>query len=954
MPWRGRVRRAICMAGLTALWATGLPWSGARATERQVDLQAFASEQGLNSLAANVLLRDRQGVLWVGTNSGLFRFDGTRFIAVSPEIDALELHVNDLYRAPSGRLWVGTARHLYLWEHGRLRRIADVPVDDLRRIAGDGGEGVFVRHQHRLLHVDAAGRVTRVVWSRALSAGALTDGPLIRYDGHLWTSCGPALCMRDAGGTTVWGSDRGVPDDQWISMRTDARGGLWVGGNHHLVHLKPGAKQFEAVASADPLDALALDAQGRVLAASAGHVSRWDGDRWTYFGDDANLQSAHLRDLCFDSSGAVWLASAGRGVYRWRGYGRFRNWGAAQGLDSVPTWAIARDADGRLWLGNQRHGNLLEPGAQQLSPWPAAMRQPGWTDAVALLPLGRNMWVLFNRGMVVRYNLDSQRAVQVAQGLGWVKFGLIDAGGRIWFGTHGALWRIDRPDASAPRVRRMDTGLPDDTNYLGGTRDATGRIWLATSHGLLRFAGEGFARMRVPGAPAPGGYSDVASTSDGRLWVAPVAGGLRWMRPVPGDVQAVHTIHDALLERTALYSLEADRAGRLWATSDAGVDVLDHARWQRLDREDGLAWNDLASGAFLDDHDGSIWLGTSGGVSQVLHPDRLGVPHVAAPVILQAVYGATRLLAGDTARLAWNGRALSVRLASTGRVHPATRYFEYRLDGDASDAGWETTTSNVLRYAALEPGHYRFLVRVVAPALRGRSAVTTFDLVVVPPWWRSPWAYAGYALLALLGLWRLRSAQLLRRQAVLQRLVDVRTRQLEADKRALEATRRALEYEATHDALTGLLSRGAAVRLLSDAVRALPGTLRPVAVALIDLDHFKQVNDNYGHLTGDAVLVQCAQRLRRMTPEKAVLGRFGGEELLAIWPGLSRAHDLAARFAPLVDAEYVDGPTRLKVSCSVGVTWIRPGDDVESVLRRADDALYRAKARGRARVEHSQ
>ncbi|MDA3915161.1 MAG: diguanylate cyclase [Oleiagrimonas sp.] len=934
-----------------------LAWMGAHAAERQVDMQAFAPEQGLNSLAANVLLRDRQGVLWVGTDSGLFRFDGERFVAVSTGNDGLQLHVNDLYQAASGQLWIGAARHLYLWQHERLRRVADVPVDDLRRIAGDGGQGVYVRHEHRLLHVTADGRVTKVAWPQALSTGALTDGPLLWHDGHLWTSCGPSLCMRDAGATAVWGTDRGVPVDQWISMRADARGGLWVGGNHHLVHLKAGAKRFEAVASANPLDALAVDGQGRVLAASAGHVSRWDGARWMDFGDSGNLQSAHLRDLCFDRSGAVWLASAGRGVFRWRGYGRFRNWGVAQGLDSVPTWAIARDGDGRLWLGNQRHGNLLEPGARRLSPWPAAMRRPGWTDAVAVLPHGRSVWVIYNRGTVVRYNLDSQRAEQVAQNLGWVKFGLLDGTGRIWFGTHGGLWRIDRPDAPQPQVRRMGTGLPDNTNYLSATRDASGRIWLATSHGLLRFAQQRFTRMRLPGAPAPGGYSGVAATTDGRLWVAPVAGGLRWTRPQPGNALSMHAIEDPLLERTALYSLEADHAGRLWATSDAGVDVLDHGHWQRLDRDDGLAWNDVAPGAFLEDADGSVWLGTSGGVSHVLHPQRLLSPQVAAPVILEADYGGKRLSAGPAQRLDWNGRALTVQLASTGVVHPATRHIEYRLDDGTDDAGWETTTSNLLRYAALSPGHYRFLARVNAPALRARSQSTTFDLVVVPPWWRSPWAFAGYALLtllALLALWRLRSTQLLRRQAVLEHLVDVRTRELEADKRALEATRRALEYEATHDALTGLLARGAAVKLLGAALREATTRLRPMVVALIDLDHFKQVNDNYGHLTGDAVLVQCAQRLRRMTPESAVLGRFGGEELLAIWPGLSRADDVEGRFASLVEAEYVDGANRLRVSCSVGVTWIRPGDDVESVLRRADAALYQAKALGRARVERSE
>ena len=150
-----RAERRACGLCWRCCWRWCIGRAPLSAADQGIGLQAFTPDQGLRSLATNVLLRDRDGVLWVGADTGLFRFDGHAFVAGGERHRSAALHVNDLYQSPSGRLWVGAARHLYVWEGRRLRRMADLPVADLRRIAGDGGSGVYVRHQHQLWHVDA-------------------------------------------------------------------------------------------------------------------------------------------------------------------------------------------------------------------------------------------------------------------------------------------------------------------------------------------------------------------------------------------------------------------------------------------------------------------------------------------------------------------------------------------------------------------------------------------------------------------------------------------------------------------------------------------------------------------------------------------------------------------------------------------------------------------------------
>lgn len=924
---------------------------------RSVVMQSFTRDHGLGSLSVHVLARDRQGVLWAGTERGAYRFDGRTFLPVTTG-PGRRLRVNDMFLAPDGHLWVGAAQGLYRWDGDRLQRLSRVPVDDLRRIAGDGNHGVFVRHQRRMVHVDAQGRERDMPWQEVLAAGSLTDGPVLRYREHLWTSCGAQLCMRSDGGQTrQWGAAHGVPADRWITLMATRSGDLWVGGEKHLLHLAPGSRQFRAIASPAPVESLHVDARGRVLAGSSGRLLRWDGERWEQFGDRRSLQGVQIRDVLHDAGGMVWLATGGRGVLRWRGYGRIRNWSADHGLDSAPTWAIARDADGDLWLGNQHRGNLLRAGARHLSEWPQALRRNDWINTVALLPRARSMWVVFNAGTVLRYDLDTRKVTVVLERAGWAKFALFDARGRLWLGAHGGLWRIDGADSASPVARRMHTGYPESTRYLGGAHSGVDGLWLATSRGLLREAGGRIEPVSLSRSLPEGGFADVAELPDGRVLLAPVSGGL-WEGRVndEGGLDVV-PVRDALLQDTLVHSLYMDGSGRLWAAGDAGVDVLAEGRWRRLDQNDGLAWDDMAVGAFHEDADGSVWLGTSGGVSHLVHPGAvLRERPLSAPVILQMRYGKAAVGRDGHSILPWmHGQTFMVKLATPGMAHGPDLQIQYRLmNGDgAQDVSWESVRERSLHYSGLAPGTYRLQMRLFDPALRAYSGVHGPGFTVRPPWWMHGWALALYMMLVLalvVMLWRLRTSRLRQRHAELEVLVAQRTQELENDKRQLVAAREALKYEATHDALTGLLNRGAAVRAL---VAALLSGDQPLGVLLIDLDHFKQVNDTYGHLTGDAVLVQCAQRLRRLVPGKTSLGRYGGEELVAIWPGLDRKEDLQQALAEVIDGRYNDGDKHLRVTCSVGVAWARPGDDVDSVLRRADLALYRAKRAGRARVEYA-
>ncbi|MED5622269.1 GGDEF domain-containing protein [Ideonella sp. BN130291] len=162
-----------------------------------------------------------------------------------------------------------------------------------------------------------------------------------------------------------------------------------------------------------------------------------------------------------------------------------------------------------------------------------------------------------------------------------------------------------------------------------------------------------------------------------------------------------------------------------------------------------------------------------------------------------------------------------------------------------------------------------------------------------------------------------------------------------------------LHRQATTDALTRVLNRYAFMAALEREAAAAARTGQPLCIAMVDLDHFKAVNDRHGHLAGDAALRHVARMLRRTVRKSDWLARFGGEEFVVLMPGTGQAlAEAAAERMRLAACQPGEARTGLAtgLTVSIGVTQWQPGEPIEVTLRRADEALYQAKHQGRDRV----
>jgi diguanylate cyclase (GGDEF)-like protein len=190
----------------------------------------------------------------------------------------------------------------------------------------------------------------------------------------------------------------------------------------------------------------------------------------------------------------------------------------------------------------------------------------------------------------------------------------------------------------------------------------------------------------------------------------------------------------------------------------------------------------------------------------------------------------------------------------------------------------------------------------------------------------------------------------------LQARIRAGCRIIELERRLIK-TQKELEVQATHDSLTGLWNRPAIFGILKHELARAARHEAPISIGMADIDHFKSVNDSLGHIAGDAVLREVANKMRSVIREYDSIGRYGGEEFLFVLPELDQKDALSV--AERMRLSISEKPLmiqnhELPLSISIGVAVTNPttkAGQVESLIRLADEALYIAKARGRNRVE---
>lgn len=951
--------------------------AGAPLRAQQYSLQNYDRKAGLESLTITALLQDRRGFVWAGTEMGLYRFNGGNFerMGVAQGFDKGE-YVTTMAQDPrDGLLWVATqsglrrgdgmhftkvepngqplvvdvGRPLVMLDDGRVLLVRN---DELMALSGDGQGKDGQGQPWRLQPMFDAAQLAALPALRRITTAYLAQG-------RLWLGCGTAVCSLDASGhgqVVLHGPRQGVPADGWMGMLLDRAGNLWLRGTRHVSVRLAGATRFTARDLPESATGVVKDdgrfvedRQGRVLTTVNHGLARWSDAGWTLIDSRNGLPDININALMFDTQGSFWLGTYGRGIARWAGYGTVEGWGETQGMQGLPNWSILRADATHMWFGNELGGSVLEHGKTRLQPWPVRI-DPLPRQALSLAKAADGgIWIGLYDHRLLRFDPASGGTRLVARLPAFIKTLRVDRQQRLWIATVNGIYYLDGEDAAVQRVAAAQTTDRQCSDIAEGD---DGTLWFACNTGVLRYAGGQWSRMQTRGKGPVAGFSAVAVDADGSLWLGANEPGV-WRASVQGDQLDIAPIVDAWLDNTLAYFIRRDQRGWIWVGGGGGVDIFDGRYWTHLSRDEGLLWDEADQNAFFEDTDGSVWIGSPVGVSHILHPQEMVArsPHTVA--ITSVTQGDAPVEAGGEVNMDGHAAPLTVRYAVLGGSANGNPRFRYRLSG----SDWVDTHSYVINFTGLSSGNYRLEIQALDDDHRTTSASTYVDFHIPRPWWEMWWVYLVEMLLLALLLaiiWRWYSRRLLRQNRQLEALVSGRTAELTEEKRELERTRAELYQQATHDSLTGLHNRRAILERLAARLESPGRHAAGLAVGLVDVDHFKRINDTFGHQAGDAALLTIAQRLQSQLRDGDRVGRYGGEELLVVLPNISRkaAIERMATIQSAVSAQpHRWGAQHFTVTLSIGMVWI--GDEaasVEDVIRRADTALYQAKHRGRDRV----
>jgi diguanylate cyclase (GGDEF)-like protein len=860
--------------------------------QRHADL---ARAQGLPDSAVQSLLDDAAGGLWVGTDKGLFhRAAGSeRFLNVALPAEEGMPFVTRLLRDSQQRVWVGTRSHgVYLVDADAVEAVP------LRRLVKEAAGGAAGLANAAILAIAEA--APGDVW-----LGTDGDG-ILRIDTRSWQ-------LRRVQHRP--GRLSSLPDDDVAAMYRDRSGLLWVATDAGLSH---------------------HDARQST-------VSTWFGGP----GSAAGISHPNVPSMLPMADGSVWLGVGDGGVDivrpdRGRVAGLRPDAAApATALPPGRVLSMLQAPDGAVYLGTQRglYRSTADAGAVR------RLEIPG-------RPPTASVWAL---------------AMQ---------------DGRLWLGGLDGLWAV--APGHGPRLRvlaREDGARLDEQRISALLPGKDGVLWVGTRTGVLRLDTATMALSR-PAQDAPGrvglptGYiASMLLDRRGRLWVAGFGTGVRVMEDAaaPGAAPRVRRITVAEgLPHNGVDMLVLAPDGDVWASTDSGLAHIDpdSLRARSLGAAEGVGVLGYWTSAGAVAKDGMLLFGGLGGLT-IVDP-RQAAPRVEpAPLVVTEVrLGDVRTVVPPRPRgdegaegpgravltLEPERRSLLVEFSVLDYAAPERNRYEYRLLG--VDANWVATepSRRIATYTNLPPGDHVLELRG-ATAQGAWSEVLRLPLHVRPRLSETLWLRIGLgvALCALLAaLVQARLLILRRRQRALEQLVAERTMALEQRTDELQKSQQQLEQLAYYDGLTGLANR----RLFSDDLRHLMAQAQRnglgLYLLLIDLDHFKQINDTLGHDAGDAVLRAVSACLTAAVRESDRTARLGGDEFAVLLPDTSEPEAAEAVCRRIVEglAQVLPQmqPSPAMPSASIGAAcYPRDAQDVDALYKAADLALYEAKHAGRAR-----
>jgi len=942
--------------------------------------KAYGIDQGLSSPSIITFIQDLEGFLWVGTEDGLFRLEGDKFRRFGVEDGLPANRIDGLSFARPAGIWATTPRGIAWTDGNQFLRPRDFGFTGLderpgiplpsggiilsnlegqqRFFSSTDGKGFF-----ELKGLPSGGGASCAFFDkgRNLLVIALQEGIWI-WDGRSWKS------------RAIF--DASEKDKRISSIHLDRKGRFWLRQTGRIFRLENFDAPLKQIPAPEPLTLVSdsfvcEDADGRIWT-NSGRSLVWFSDSGSgVLGEREGLPPGAAFAFHFDRQGTLWVG--GDGIFKLLGDFLWTSATRKEGLPGDVTWSVCRTRDGRIWAGTS--GGLAYGTPEGWRPVPGTAEcqiMSLFEDTEGVLWVGHTLGGVRTSGLMKILPGRTEALTVALKGGDFI--GPINAmaqgpGETLWIGDSGSGLKRGVPGPDGVRLESVEiSDWPAQKTYvLNIARDGSGGLWVACSLGAAHWDGKTWAVL--PKGTLP---------NQELLCILPLGPGSAWFSPQYGrqlsrlerqgsSLQAAETLPpDHPLSQALIFGLKRDAQGAIWVASARGLLRWEAGRVEKYGRNAGLPGEDCAQNALWVDPAGDVWAGLSIGLAHG-DMDRRREPQLPPAVsILEKRFGPNLPFIEISPAFAIPWKASSVFFRYAARGSKWTDGIEYQVRIVGLEDAWRATDILEARYPKLAPGSYRFEVRSVSAA-RESGPVQSVSFRILAPWWTMWWAKVFYGVLAvLIGalIYLRRTAVLRRRNEFLEALVEARTGELEQANKAL---REAILI----DPLTGLYNRRYLTITMPEEEIRLRRMFRnyfkkgisplnqneDLVLFLGDMDHFKIINDTYGHTTGDHMIQETARVLKSVCRTADTLVRWGGEEFLLVARRSDRekAHQIAEKLCQAVRDHVFTLPNGGEQRCTISFgfaafpildqhpeafTW-------EDTLQVADRCLYEAKNAGR-------
>jgi signal transduction histidine kinase/ligand-binding sensor domain-containing protein len=803
---------------------------------------AWRIQDGVFSGAPSAIAQTSDGYLWIGTESGLVRFDGVRFVPwVPPRGQQLPSSaVSSLLAASDGSLWIGMRAGLAHWKEDKLTTFPEVSVF-VESILEDRSGAIWItRSQLR----DDKGPLCQVI-ADSLHCHGSAEGISFLYAqplatdslGNLWIGSSLGIVRWKPGSSATYLSP-GLRDSKGLAgvsaIAAGPQGVLWVGmersgkglGLQRLVEgqwkdtILPGMN-----GTAIEVSALLTDREGSLWVGTTSHgIYRIAAGKADHFASTDGLSSDSVSRLFEDREGNLWIVT-NRGMDRFRGT-QVTSFSKREGLTTEYAGSVVAARDGTVWIGNARALNFIRNG--KLSAIEEGKGLPGRRVTALFVDHAGRLWVGIDNGLTV-YEQGKFRSVKKPDGspLGVVRSIVEDTEQNIWAtSTKPVLFRIrdlqvrdEIPTSQVPRTRTL-------------AADPKGGIWVAPPDGSLARYRQGHLQAFDTHQKKDSAWiRNILAEPDGSVWATREEGLIGWK---DGRIQTLSSRNG--LPCDSVFTVIRDQSGSLWLSTQCGYIVIAQSEldkwWKAPDTQVNFRVFDVFDGAqpartnfnpsAARTPDGKLWF-VNETILQMIDPSRLSRNELQPPVHVEQIIADRKpYAAGTVVRLPARTRDIQIDYTALSLVVPEKVFFRYKLDGH--DTGWEEAgTRREAFYSDLPPGNYQF--RVIACNNDGvwNETGATQSFTIAPAFVQTGWFLVACLISAMGLLWLLYTLRVRRLATQLQARLEERLQERERMARDLHDT-----------LLQGIFSASIQLEIVEDRLPADSG-VKPLVQQVLEL-----------------------------------------------------------------------------------------------------------------------